>query len=110
MEKEFIVDGSLAQTETQNNEFWKLRESAPSALTHIGYVYKYDISIPLDQFYTIVELMRERLKGTKAITVAYGHVGDGMVGICSILFNSLFFPNLNLSYFRQFAFEHQCTL
>ena len=47
------------------------------ALLLDGYNYKYDVSLPLDKFYSLVEVMRERLE-SKAITVCgYGHVGDG---------------------------------
>jgi (R)-2-hydroxyglutarate---pyruvate transhydrogenase len=42
-------------------------------------VYKYDVSIPLEELYSLVDDTRERLKGVKGIVdvVGYGHVGDG---------------------------------
>ena len=45
---------------------------------HDGYCYKYDVSLPLSHFYTLVEDMRVRLEGNATRVVAYGHVGDGM--------------------------------
>ena len=56
---------------------WSLRESCASALLKDGYNYKYDVSLPLDHFYTLAEEMRERVKNHAIRTVAYGHVGDG---------------------------------
>ena len=43
-----------------------------------GPVYKYDLSLPVGELYTIVEQTRNRLKSHKEATVvAYGHLGDG---------------------------------
>lgn len=44
-----------------------------------GAVYKYDVSLPVDQLYAMVEELRARL-GTRwpdARVLGYGHVGDG---------------------------------
>ena len=45
-------------------------------LLYDGYVFKYDLSIPIKEFYPIVTVMRERL-GENAVRVCgYGHVGE----------------------------------
>lgn len=75
-EESVILDGSLSQSGNQNDELWKLRESISPALGHAGSVYKYDVSLPLERFYELVDVMRSRI-GDKAVTVGYGHVGDG---------------------------------
>lgn len=43
----------------------------------MGYVYSYDISVPLNRFYEIVELTREKLKNfADCKTVCgFGHIG-----------------------------------
>lgn len=43
-----------------------------------GYCFKYDVSIPLDEYYKLVEVMRERLKQNEKVTSVsgYGHIGD----------------------------------
>ncbi len=56
---------------------WKLREHIAEALMHDGYCYKYDVSLPLDFFYKMVEALRERVKSLATRVVGYGHVGDG---------------------------------
>ena len=56
---------------------WGLRERLAEALLHDGYCFKYDVSLPLDCFYDLVEIMRERLKGVATRVIGYGHVGDG---------------------------------
>ena len=43
-----------------------------------GYCFKYDVSVPLNEYYQLVEVMRERLKHNKQVTSVsgYGHIGD----------------------------------
>lgn len=87
MESELIVDGVLAESSTQFSQFWHVREGIPLACGKAGAVYKYDVSIPLDTMYNLVEDCRARLAelglykpndSTSAVTsvVGYGHVGD----------------------------------
>ncbi|KAH7982835.1 hypothetical protein HPB52_007362 [Rhipicephalus sanguineus] len=60
-----------------NRELWRLRESIGEALRHDGYVYKYDISVPLATYMDVVALVREQVRGTSAIRVCgFGHMGD----------------------------------
>lgn len=53
-----------------------MRERITEALTHDGYTYKYDISLPVEQLYQLVTDMRERLQGRAKSVVGYGHVGE----------------------------------
>jgi FAD/FMN-containing dehydrogenases len=57
---------------------WEIRESCNPIIREIGYNYKYDISLPLSDYYDIVEEMRERLVSKpEALVVNWGHVIDG---------------------------------
>ena len=56
---------------------WGLRERMAEALLVDGYNFKYDVSLPLDRFYTLVEVMQERLASRATTVCGYGHVGDG---------------------------------
>ena len=42
-----------------------------------GPVYKYDLSIPVAEMYSLVEETRERMAGLPVEVVGYGHLGDG---------------------------------
>ncbi|KAK9380551.1 uncharacterized protein V2V93DRAFT_391565 [Kockiozyma suomiensis] len=87
MEAEIIDDGVLAQDETQMKNIWTWREGIPESLARTGGVYKYDVSIPLEDLYLMVEDCRAKLveKGYEIGTeesnivnvVGYGHLGDG---------------------------------
>lgn len=85
LESGLAVDGVLAQNDSQAANLWRLREGAAEALTKHGYTYKYDVSVPTDQMYSLVEIMRDRLgapdtfdpQGGAINVVGYGHLGDG---------------------------------
>lgn len=86
-EDEVIQDGVIAQDETQLKTLWSWREQIPEASTIGGGVYKYDVSLPLNDLYGLVLAVRERLNNAGMIgdssdfpvidAVGYGHVGDG---------------------------------
>ncbi|RDX88084.1 D-2-hydroxyglutarate dehydrogenase, mitochondrial, partial [Mucuna pruriens] len=76
MENELISDGVLAQDINQASSFWHLREGISEALMRAGAIYKYDLSIPVERMYDLVEEMRSRL-GNTANVIGYGHLGDG---------------------------------
>ena len=85
MESSAIVDGVLAQDETQLQSLWSLRESIPEAAGKLGKTYKYDVSMPVDKMNELVEDMRARfvergmLGEDKQVreVVGFGHIGDG---------------------------------
>lgn len=86
MGEEIVSDGVLAQDETQIQALWSWREGIAESLGHWGGVYKYDVSIPIQELYKLVEETRERLTSAGLIgddeehpvveVVGYGHMGD----------------------------------
>jgi FAD/FMN-containing dehydrogenase len=87
MEGSLIKDGILAENETQLQTIWQMREGIAEAAGKTGKVYKYDLSLPLDVMYEVVEDVRERFRtkgmlgpdgdGSIKEVVGYGHLGDG---------------------------------
>ncbi|BDA44336.1 probable D-2-hydroxyglutarate dehydrogenase, mitochondrial [Coccomyxa sp. Obi] len=77
MEEGWVLDGTIAQDSTQTAAIWGLREGISVALKHAGAVYKYDLSMPVADMYSLVEETRERLAGLPVEVVGYGHLGDG---------------------------------
>jgi D-2-hydroxyglutarate dehydrogenase len=72
------LDGTLASSEAQVKAIWALRELIAEALLREGAVYKYDLSLPQEQFYECVEVMQRQFAQHPEVTVCgYGHVGDG---------------------------------
>mmetsp|Transcript_9475 Transcript_9475/g.14210 ORF Transcript_9475/g.14210 Transcript_9475/m.14210 type:complete len:509 (+) Transcript_9475:32-1558(+) len=83
LDEELVSGGVMAEDNTQAANLWRIREGCAEALNKHGYCYKYDVSIPCEEMYELVEGMRERLKApagfqSDAISVTgYGHLGDG---------------------------------
>ncbi|PTB59474.1 hypothetical protein M431DRAFT_2073 [Trichoderma harzianum CBS 226.95] len=84
--KEIVVDGVVAQGEGQAKALWSWRESITECIGHGGGVYKYDVSIPLAEMYSLVEDVKARMGEAGLIgeteehpvsaVVGYGHMGD----------------------------------
>lgn len=88
MESEIVVDGTVSQDEQQLKTLWTWREGIAEASQQFGGVYKYDVSLPLDSMYKLVESVKERLNELELSStednkkpvyeaVGYGHIGDG---------------------------------
>lgn len=77
--QEIIQDATIAANSTQENKFWRLRESISPAQKLFGASIKHDISVPvavipdfIDQAAAIVEAT---VPGARV--VCFGHIGDG---------------------------------
>ncbi|CCE61405.1 hypothetical protein TPHA_0A03280 [Tetrapisispora phaffii CBS 4417] len=86
MEEELVVDGVIAQDETELKKLWQWREMISECSQAGGGVYKYDVSLPLKDLYSLVEATNERLTKAGLVgdapkpvisAIGYGHVGDG---------------------------------
>ncbi|EHK99524.1 putative D-lactate dehydrogenase, mitochondrial [Glarea lozoyensis 74030] len=86
MEKEIVLDGVVAQDTTQVKALWGWREGVPECLGHWGGTYKYDLSIPISELYSLVEETRAKITDAGLLgedeehpvvdVVGYGHMGD----------------------------------
>ncbi|XP_034418979.1 D-2-hydroxyglutarate dehydrogenase, mitochondrial isoform X2 [Cyclopterus lumpus] len=77
MNSSLVTDGTVATEDSKIKALWSMRERVTEALTHDGFTYKYDISLPVERIYQLVTDMREHLGGRAKSVVGYGHVGDG---------------------------------
>ncbi|XP_025829503.1 D-2-hydroxyglutarate dehydrogenase, mitochondrial-like [Agrilus planipennis] len=74
-----VLDGTVTSDPSKIKAIWDIRESITGALLYDGYVFKYDISLPTQYFYSLVPAMIERV-GKDAVRVCgYGHLGDGNI-------------------------------
>ncbi|CAN8328026.1 unnamed protein product [Cochlearia groenlandica] len=76
LEQGLVSDGVIAQDINQASSFWRIREGITEALQKAGAFYKYDLSLPVEEIYNIVNDLRGRL-GDLANVMGYGHLGDG---------------------------------
>lgn len=71
-----ILNGTVTSEKSKITQIWQLRELIPTAMIKEGYVFKYDLSLPLSHFYEIVPVMRKQVGELATRVCGYGHVGD----------------------------------
>ncbi|GIL16919.1 MAG: FAD-binding oxidoreductase [Oligoflexia bacterium] len=82
MEKGWILDGSLAQSEVQAKTFWRYREDISESLSKFS-PYKNDISVSISKVPKLMQDLDSVLKKAYPTweVVWFGHVGDGNLHI-----------------------------
>jgi len=86
-----IQNGFLAQDTKQLQEMWELREACNPSVASTGYVYKFDVSIPVPFFFDTAQEVESKLveNGIEGVTVCvWGHLGDGNAHINIVKANS----------------------
>ena len=84
MSDELVVDGVVAQDQTQQIQFWSRREGIPEACSKLpGLVHKFDLSFPANCYYNLLPLIRgfKSVKEGRIGAFGFGHVGDGNIHI-----------------------------
>ncbi|XP_055331951.1 D-2-hydroxyglutarate dehydrogenase, mitochondrial-like [Paramacrobiotus metropolitanus] len=71
-----VADGIVTDEPSRMQTVWKIREGVAEASARRGYCYKYDLSIPKQQMYQLVQDMKERLGSKVIFSAGYGHLGD----------------------------------
>jgi FAD/FMN-containing dehydrogenase len=74
-----VLDATIAESLSQREALWKLRESVPEAQKHEGASIKHDVSVPVAALPDFMERAAAAVArvAPAARLVAYGHVGDG---------------------------------
>jgi len=73
-----VVDGMIASSQSQQNEFWAVREHIPEANRRIGAISSHDLAIPISVIPDYINRARERIAGIGEFRInCFGHVGDG---------------------------------
>jgi FAD/FMN-containing dehydrogenase len=76
-----VVNGAIANSETQRAAFWRLREEQPEGQRRLGAQLKHDLSVPPGQLVDFLDRANnecsEILDGVRIN--AFGHLGDGNV-------------------------------
>ncbi len=74
-----VVDGILANSESERHKLWQIRENFDPAQKKFDLNYGYDISLPIAEMPGFVESVKCKLKSKfpDAELFAFGHVGDG---------------------------------
>ncbi|KAL7536780.1 hypothetical protein ACHAXR_008610 [Thalassiosira sp. AJA248-18] len=79
-----IHNGFLAQDSKQMIEMWNIRESCNPSVARAGCVYKFDVSIPIDEYMDVAfEVEKQLLHSvdSSVLTVCvWGHIADVTLG------------------------------
>jgi (R)-2-hydroxyglutarate---pyruvate transhydrogenase len=62
LESELVTDGVLAQDQSQQDLFWEIRESISDSCKRDGGLYKYDLSVPVKDLYSVVLDVRQEMR------------------------------------------------
>jgi len=75
---DLVLDGVIAQSQSQRADFWAIRENIPEANRRIGSISSHDISLPLGEVAGFIEAAAPALAtlGDWRIN-CFGHLGDG---------------------------------
>ncbi len=79
MERGLVTDASIAQSETQRQTLWAIRELMPESQKHEGGSIKHDVSVPVSHIPVFItegaEAVRRFMPGARLM--CFGHMGDG---------------------------------
>ncbi|KAG5874101.1 hypothetical protein JTB14_005897 [Gonioctena quinquepunctata] len=76
LEKNMVLDGTVATEPHKVNAIWSIREKIPDAFKDCGYLFCYDVSLPLENYYVLVDDMREHMNKLAKKVFGFGHMGD----------------------------------
>ena len=77
MEDGLVLDATIATSERQREDLWRLRESVLEAIMASGPVRTFDISLPLDRVAEFLARMDHESVSRGFRTLTVGHLGDG---------------------------------
>ncbi|WP_417422075.1 FAD-binding oxidoreductase [Halomonas sp.] len=84
LEAELITDAVLANSNTQRQGIWEVREDIETLVHELNPMFSYDVSLPIvhmDEYVTALESkLKEQWPETGALVV-FGHLGDGNLHI-----------------------------
>ena len=103
--QDMVIDGTMAQSESQRTSMWRFREAIPETERLVGGSIKHDISFPISKISTFLDSINERLDQItmdKRLSI-YGHIGDG-----NLHFNLLHLEDTNPEEFKQ-IYEHNLS-
>lgn len=83
IEMGYIADAALAQSQSDAQDFWSLRDACAEFPRVIGEHVSYDIGLPLNAMEDFVQTCKAALIGQipGCESVCYGHIGDGNLHI-----------------------------
>ncbi|MEM6374702.1 MAG: FAD-binding oxidoreductase [Pseudomonadota bacterium] len=77
-EQGIVTDGLIAQSQSQRDDFWSVRETIPEANRRIGAIASHDVSLPLSEIARFIEKGHQIVQSMGPFRInCFGHLGDG---------------------------------
>ncbi|MBM9593739.1 FAD-binding oxidoreductase [Roseitranquillus sediminis] len=77
-ERDLALDGVIAQSGAQRQDFWTLRDTIPEANREIGAIASHDISLPLGEVPRFLDAAGPAVEALGPFRInVFGHLGDG---------------------------------
>ncbi len=80
MEKEIVADAVLAQSKTQAQSIWDIREDIEGLVVALSPAFIFDVSLPIkdmDNYITTLQKNIAKTWGELGKLIVFGHLGDG---------------------------------
>lgn len=78
LERGLVLDGAIAQSGQQRDDFWALREAIPAANRRIGAIASHDVSLPLSELPGFLAEAGDAVRAIAPVRInTFGHLGDG---------------------------------
>ncbi|KFB08421.1 FAD-binding oxidoreductase [Nitratireductor basaltis] len=77
VEKELILDATIARNDQQRQDLWTMREMVLEGITHAGVAEIFDISLSLKHLSSFVATAKEQAARFGFRSLVIGHLGDG---------------------------------
>lgn len=79
VEMGLVRDGTVAESEAQRANMWRIREGQSEATRHMGFIVRSDVTVPIARIPELVERMQAWTAAhePEVTLIPFGHVGDG---------------------------------
>lgn len=79
MESDLVRDGTIAQSEAQRANMWRIREGQSEATRELGFIVRSDVTVRINDIPVLCQRMRAWTEAEMegVILIPFGHVGDG---------------------------------
>lgn len=76
-----VQNGVTVSEPSKVQSIWKIRELIPVAKANEKYMYQYDISVPVKNYYDIVPELKKHFADESRAIFGFGHIGDSNLHI-----------------------------
>jgi FAD/FMN-containing dehydrogenase len=79
LEQGLVADGTVAESDAQRANMWRIREGQSEATRHMGFILRTDVTVPIADLPVLIERMQAWVPGAApgVTLIPFGHVGDG---------------------------------